>query len=87
MLATGTILWGFGILPIIEVYTDDGACPQAAPFLPVCPTCAAACPTVLPHGGAGGTATATLTPRPNLAPTTTAACATFSSQFPGTPCP
>jgi len=88
MLATGTILWGFGILPIIEVYTDAGACPQTAPFLPLCPTCAAAClETPVPHGGGGETPTATTTPALDLQATVTAACSVFQSQFPGTPCP
>jgi hypothetical protein len=88
MLAAGTILWGFGILPIIEVYTDAGACPQVAPFLPVCPTCAAGClETPVPHGGGGETPTATATPVLDLQATVTAACSVFQSQFPGTPCP
>ena len=90
MLATGTILWGFGILPIIEIYTDQGACPQSAPFLPMCPTCAAACPeTAVPHGAGGDTPTPTGTATPvfDLQATATAACSVFQSQFPGTPCP
>jgi hypothetical protein len=87
MLATGTILWGFGILPIIEVYTDEF---QVAPFLPLCPTCAAGCPeTAVPHGGGGETPTptGTATPSFDLLATATAACSVFQSQFPGTPCP
>ena len=83
MLTAGTILWGFGILPIIEIYTDQGACPQAAPFLPMCPTCAAGCPeTAVPHEGGG-----TPGPEADLLATATAACSVFQSQFPGTPCP
>jgi hypothetical protein len=30
MLAAGTILWGFGILPILEVYPESAACISSA---------------------------------------------------------
>jgi hypothetical protein len=87
MLAAGTILWGFGILPILEVYPESAACAQLTPFLPMCPTCAATCPgTAVPPGG-GGTPGIISTPTADLLATATAACSVFQSQFPGTPCP
>ena len=86
MLTAGTILWGFGILPILEVYPQSAACAQLTPFLPMCPTCAAACPeTAVPPGGGGETPTAP--PLSDFLATATAACSVFQSQFPGTPCP
>jgi hypothetical protein len=85
----GVILFGlftFGALPIIEQqYLPAPTCPPTEFILPVCPT-------QPPIGGAGATPvppTATMTPSPtlDLAATATVACATFSSQFPATPCP
>lgn len=84
----GIGLYGFGALPIIEQqYLPAPTCPPAELLLPVCPT-------LEPKGGAGvtpepptATETPTLTETPDLAATATVACATFSAQFPATPCP
>jgi hypothetical protein len=85
----GVVLFGlftFGALPIIEQqYLPAPTCPPAELLLPVCPT-------IEPKGGAGATPvppTPTMTPSPalDLAATATVACATFTSQFPATPCP
>jgi len=59
-------------------------CPTAEAITPVCPTCA---PTDTPETEITSTPTATFTATPNFAATATAACESFNSRFPGTPCP
>lgn len=64
--------------------TVSEPCPTAAVLTPVCPTCV---PTDTPETEIISTPTATFTATPNFAATATAACESFNSRFPGTPCP
>jgi hypothetical protein len=59
-------------------------CAPTAAFLPLCPTCDAACsqtatPTPTPES--------TASPVPDFAATATQACSDWRSRFPATPCP
>ena len=61
------------------------ACPPDDVLAPLCPTC-----MPIPTDGAKGldlTPSPTITETPDIGATATAACATFETQFPGTPCP
>ena len=61
------------------------ACPPDDAIPPVCPTCMPA-----PTDAAKSldlTPTPTFTATPDIGATATAACGSFQSQFPGTPCP
>ena len=61
------------------------ACPPDDAIPPVCPTCIPA-----PTDAAKSldlTPTPTFTATPDIGATATAACGSFQSQFPGTPCP
>ncbi|MCJ7569497.1 MAG: hypothetical protein MUO58_18470 [Anaerolineales bacterium] len=61
------------------------ACPPDDVLAPVCPTC-----MPVPTDGAKSldlTPTPTFTATPDIGATATAACGSFQSQFPGTPCP
>ena len=93
-LIIGLALWMFGAL----YFAVDGCaesstteiCPTTSEAPPICPTCAPAITTPIIQvvtATLTATPTATATPTPNLAETATAACATFESQFPATPCP
>jgi len=64
--------------------TVSEPCPTAEAITPVCPTCE---PTDTPETEVTSTPTATFTATPNFAATATAACESFNSRFPGTPCP
>ena len=93
-LIIGFTLWGFGFLILpgegCPEISTTGACPATSVAPPICPTCAPVITTPPIHvvtATLTSTPTPTVTPTPNLAETATAACATFESQFPATPCP
>jgi hypothetical protein len=76
----GYLLYFYGALPVIEIHTVPATSLGTPEFLPLCPTCP---PPSTPTPAPTETPTAT----PDLLATATAACSTFQSQFPGTPCP
>ena len=87
-LIIGFALWSFGFVRLPgegcpEIPTPL-SCPATSVAPPICPTCAAAITTPIIQVV---TATPTATPTPDIAATATAACITFESQFPATPCP
>ena len=87
-LIIGFALWSFGFLSLPgegcpEIPTTL-SCPATSVAPPICPTCAPAITTPIIQVV---TATPTATPTPDIAATATAACITFESQFPATPCP
>ena len=93
-LVFGLALWMFGGLTLggggCPETPMNATCPKASAAPLVCPTCAPVITTPLIHvvtATLTSTPTATVTPTPDLAATATAACATFESQFPATPCP
>jgi len=90
-LIFGFALWVFGGLTLGGGgCPETAACPEASAAPLVCPTCAPVITTPLIQvvtATLTSTPTATVTPTPDLAATATAACATFESQFPATPCP
>ena len=77
LYAQGYVSLGQGSCP------PNLTCPATPTFLPICPTCAALPPT----SAATASPTVSSTPTPDLVATSAAACATFTAQFPGTPCP
>jgi len=79
-LIIGGVVFGLGFLPIIEVQGAVAVCPPTPGFYPVCPTCP---PTLEGLSATPEPPTATL----DISATATAACSTFQSLFPGTPCP
>lgn len=93
-LVFGFALWIFGALTLggggCPETPTTARCPEASAAPLVCPTCAPVITTPLIQvvtATLTSTPTATATPTPDLAATATAACATFESQFPATPCP
>jgi hypothetical protein len=84
-LFVGTVLWSLGYVSLGESGCPDGdsICPPTAAVAPTCPTCEVLIVTVTPTR----TPTNTPSPTPDIRATATAACETFSEQFPGTPCP
>jgi len=81
-----TILVGYGLVLSGSLSFGGETCPPANPICPATPAYLPVCPTC---GVLVVTATPTFTPTTTLdaAATATAACTTFESQFPGTPCP
>ena len=72
-----------------EISIND-TCPAESDSPQICPTCGPSIGTPVIEvvtATLTSTPTQTATPTPNLAETATAACATFESQFPATPCP
>ena len=93
-LVFGLALWVFGALTLggggCPEDPTTGTCPESSAAPLVCPTCAPAITTPIIQvvtATPTSTPTQTVTPTPNLVETATAACATFESQFPATPCP
>jgi hypothetical protein len=82
MALVGTGLYGLGYLSFGSAPTPlPPACPATPDLGVVCST-EGLCPTAEPCPP-----TATPPPTADLGATATAACATFESVFPGTPCP
>ncbi len=78
-------LGSFDQFYVCPASTSVEACPPDDVIPPVCPTCMPA-----PTDAAKSldlTPTPTFTATPDIGATATAACGSFQSQFPGTPCP
>ena len=93
-LIIGFALWSVGFVSLPgegcpEIPTPL-SCPATSVAPPICPTCAPAITTPIIQvvtATLTSSPTSTATPTPDIAATATAACITFESQFPATPCP
>lgn len=83
---------GFGLVyaffpPLVPTTSTPVACPATPDLVVICPQVVPpVVVTATPPPTNTPTRTPTRTATPNLAATATAACATFRSQFPATPC-
>ena len=93
-LIIGFALWTFGFVELPGEGCPENAtpatCPETSVAPPICPTCAPSITTPIIQvvtATLTSSPTSTATPTPDIAATATAACITFESQFPATPCP